>query len=124
MLYGKYSVDNLGEYNDYHFFFYNANLFENTIALHQGGAIIILFGARMRVENGTTTFKKTRSLETGGAIAAISYSSVTVNKAAGVVFSGCEAMVGGALYVADNSDLMLNQSTDGVKRRQFESNIA
>lgn len=67
-MFQKYSVDELTTFRDYHFFFYNDNIFENTYAEGGGGAITMTYGSRMQVVNGTITFKNCRSSLIGGAL--------------------------------------------------------
>ena len=61
-------IENLGNYNNYYFWFYGNNLFDNNFAVLNGGCMSITYGSRMKVVNGTTTFNKCHTNGLGGAI--------------------------------------------------------
>ncbi len=64
----KYSITNLGTFNNYHFFFYGDNYFDNNFAVTAGGCMSITYGSRLQVVNGTTRFHNCHTNGLGGAI--------------------------------------------------------
>ena len=119
-------IENLGEYNGYYIFFSGDNLFDNNFAVHNGGCLSITYGSRITVVNGTTTFNRCHANGLGGAIYQLSWSVSYFGEKSRTIFTNCQAKVGGAVYITDNSVFMMNYTLgkSNPSRNLFDSNVA